>query len=147
MCVCIRTLAPHTILAVFLSQMKPAQPNTGRLQGLAVVPHAQGVSSPTSHCHGCPLQLLILSPALQTRGQPCTPPQQLPIFTWPRYHLATPSWHQMFPINFVHAQLTSVSWKAQTPNILQMKQQQALCQWLRPGSQPLLHTSQATGRN
>lgn len=86
--------------------MKPAQPNSGRLQGLAGVPHAQGVSAPTSHFHGCPLQpwLLILSPALQARGQPSAPPQQLPIFAWPRPHLTTPSWHQMLPINFVRTQ-------------------------------------------
>lgn len=124
--------ASPQLLAAFFSQMKPVQPNSGRLQGLAVVPRAQRVSAPTSHFHGCPLQpwLLILSPALQARGQPSTPPQQLPIFAWPRPHLTTPSWHQMLPINFVRTQLTSVNCKAQTPNILQMKQQQAHCQWL-----------------
>lgn len=94
---------------------------------------------------------VLLSHGFQSFPQHCrqvgipSPTTADPHSTWPRCHLPAPSWHQMFAINSVRTQLSSVSWKAQTPNISQMKQEQARCQWLRPGSQPLLHTVRATG--
>lgn len=79
-------------------------------------PAPSEVSPLTSHFHRCPLRppLPTLSP------QPAT---TAPLFSQGRgNHLTAPSQHQMVPINFVHTQLPSVNWKAQTPNILQMKQ-------------------------
>ena len=143
---------PTQLLAPFLSQVKQAQPNAGRLWGCAwgsaALPCAQGGF--TTHI---PLPWVPSSatapdpfpPRCRSAGAPA-PCLNGSWFSRSRgNHLTAPSRHQMVPINFVYAQLASVNGKAQTPNILLMKQQRALCQRHRTGSQPLLHTAPATG--
>lgn len=98
----------------------------GLCQGSAGLSHAQGGFH---HPHPTSMDALFshLSqsfppPRCRHAGAPAPCHNSSPFPHGRGNHLAVPSRHQMVPINFVHAQLASVNWKAQTPNILPMKQ-------------------------
>lgn len=116
--------------------------------GLGALPRAQGGFSTNIPLPQVPSSATgpnPFTPCCRHAGAPA-PCCNGPLFSRGRGNrLPVPSQHQMVPINFVRAQLASVNWKTQTLNILQMKQQQAHCQQHGTGTQPLLHTTPATG--
>lgn len=85
--VCMYThLSPPTqLLAAFLSQVKSAQPSTGRLQGLAVVPHTQGGF--TTHIPFPWLSSSAIAPG-PFPNTADTWPAQHPTTTAPHFHMA-----------------------------------------------------------